>query len=67
MQAREPGDIDENVSTFLNLMEKVCDPIFAKKLTVLTEGGAYPIYTHKPNRPWFDEECQALRDRFIGN
>ena len=45
-------------------MEKVCDPIFAKKLTAPTEGCAYPNYNHKPNRPWFDEECQVLRDHF---
>ena len=30
MQACEPTDIDENINTFLNLMEKACDLLFAK-------------------------------------
>ena len=34
MEAREPGDIDENIDNFLNLMENVCDPLFAKNLNV---------------------------------
>ena len=64
MQAREPGDIDENIDNFFNLMEKVCDPLFAKNLNVSTGGSTYSNHTHKQQRPWFDEECQALRDRF---
>ena len=38
MQAREPGDIDENIDNFFNLMENVCDPLFAKNLNVSTGG-----------------------------
>ena len=64
MQAREPGNIDENSDNLFNLMEKVCFPLFEKHLGVPTGGSTYSNQTHKQQRPWFDEECQALRDRF---
>ena len=64
MQARDPGDIDENIDNFLNLMENACDPLFAKNLNVPIGGSTYSNHTHKPQKPWFDEDCQALRDRF---
>ena len=64
MQACEPTDIDENINTFLNLMEKACDPLFAKILNVPTGVSTYLMLANKQPRPWFDEECQTLRERF---
>ena len=64
MQACEPADIDENINTFLNLMEKACDPLFAKNLNVPTGESTYLLLANKQQRPWFDEECQTLRERF---
>lgn len=62
--ASKPDDIDENIGDFLNLMENVCDPIFAKLLKIPNETDTNYSYNHQSNRPWFDEECQALRDSF---
>ena len=33
-------------------------------LKVPNETGTNYSYNHQSNRPWFDEECQALRDSF---
>ena len=55
MQASKTGDIDKNVGEFLNLMENLCDPIFAKKLNVPNETATNSNYKHQANRPWFDE------------
>ena len=64
MQASRMGDIDKNVGDFLNLMENLSDPIFAKKLKVPNETDTNSNYKQQANRPWFDEECQASRDSF---
>ena len=64
MQACEPTDIDENINTFLNLMEKACDPLFAKNLNVPTGESTSLLLANKQQRPWFDEECQILREPF---
>ena len=45
-------------------MENACNPLFAKNLNVPIGGSTYSNHTHKQQRPWIDEECQALRDRF---
>ena len=48
-------------------MENVCDPIFAKKLKVQNETGTNDSTCssgYQSNRPWFDDECQTLRERF---
>ena len=64
MEADSPENIDENVSNFVNLMENVCDPLFVKKFKPPENGFSHQNSTKSPNNPWFDEECQILRDRF---
>lgn len=63
--AREPDDINHNISNFTNLMENVCDPLFAKTVNVPKEGeNTYSFNHNTQHRPWFDEECEILRTRF---
>ena len=64
MEADSPENIDENVSNFVNLMENVCDPLFVKKFKSPENGFSHQNSTKSPNNPWFDAECQILRDRF---
>ena len=48
-------------------MENGFDPIFSekkKKNNVQKECLNDMKYINKQNRPWFDEECQTLRDMF---
>lgn len=45
-------------------MENVCDPIFAKNIKVSIERPENFNSTDRKNQPWFDEECQTLRNRF---
>ena len=43
----------------------MCATRFSRKtFNVPTEGPNDVKYINKQNRPWFDEECQTLRDRF---
>ena len=64
MEADSPENIDENVSNFVNLMENVCYPLFVKMFKSPENGFSHQNSTKSPNNPWFDEECQILRDRF---
>lgn len=58
-----PNDIDENILKFANLMSKVCDPLFAKNLGKCKEVENSNI-TRRVSQPWFDDECQNLRNLF---
>ena len=64
IQVQESDDIDKNINNFLKVMEKVCDPIFAKNIKVPIERPKNFNSTDRKNQPWFDEECQTLRNRF---
>ena len=64
MQTREPENIDRNINSFLKIMENVCDPLFAVKINVPTENSDDLKYTDRKNKPWFDEDCQNLRNMF---
>jgi len=53
--------IDENIATFSNIMNDVCNPLFGKVFK--------PNYnaTHNVNKDsqlWFDDECSEKRDHF---
>lgn len=64
IQVQESDDIDKNINNFLKVMENVCDPIFAKNIKVSIERPENFNSTDRKNQPWFDEECQTLRNRF---
>ena len=64
IQVQESDDIDKNINNFLKVMENVCDPIFAKNIKVPIERPENFNSTDRKNQPWFDEECQTLRNRF---
>ena len=55
--------IDENLTNFTLLMEKVCDPLFSRK--VHSTPDFENIDTDKsPNQPWFDDDCRRFRKLF---
>ena len=61
-QAKSSNEIDQNIDMFSNLMSKICDPLFTKKLKTCTFDGRSP--TDNFSRPWFDEECRQSRFLF---
>ena len=55
--------IDENLTNFTLLMEKVCDPLFSRK--VHSTSDFENIDTDQPsNQPWFDDDCRRFRTLF---
>ena len=58
-----PEDIDGNILNFANLMSKICDPLFAKNVGKYKEI-ENPNTTRRASQPWFDDECQNLRNLF---
>ena len=55
--------IDENLTNFTLLMEKVCDPLFSRK--VHSTSDFENIGTDQPsNQPWFDDDCRRFRTLF---
>ena len=55
--------IDENLTNFTLLMEKVCDPLFSRKVHSTPE--FENIDTDKSsNQPWFDDDCRRFRKLF---
>ena len=66
-QARESVDIDRNIDSFLNVMENVCDPLFAKKINVPKEGLNDLKYINKQNRPWSMKNARRCETGFMEN
>ena len=55
--------IDENLTNFTLLMEKVCDPLFSRKVHSTPDFENIDI--DKPsNQPWFDDDCRRFRKLF---
>ena len=66
-QARESVDTDRNIDSFLNVMENVCDPLFAKKINVPKEGLNDLKYINKQNRPWSMKNARRCETGFMEN
>ena len=52
--------IDDNILKFIRIMEKVCDPLFSKKVYT-TYDKVNTQSRESLNRPWYDEECPHFR------
>lgn len=52
-------DINSNLSSFQNVMESVCTPLFRKNILHRKD---YVI--NETNQPWYNEECKEKRNRF---
>ncbi|MCG8076814.1 MAG: hypothetical protein JAY75_11300 [Candidatus Thiodiazotropha taylori] len=63
-QATTQQQINENISSFSNLMEKVCDPLFSKNLSECSNNSDIE---QTSNQPWFDDECRRLRNLFYAS
>ena len=62
-QASSGGDINENVDQFSDLMDKICDPFFAKN-NRCDDGKSFTFNSRVKDQPWFDEECREKRQMF---
>ena len=55
------GEIYQSIRMFLQLIYKICDPLYGKTLRKTS----YSKNVRKSrNTPWFDEECKILRQHF---
>ncbi|MCG8033540.1 MAG: reverse transcriptase family protein, partial [Candidatus Thiodiazotropha taylori] len=63
-QATTQQQINENISSFSNLMEKVCDSLFSKNLSEYSNNSDIE---QTSNQPWFDDECRRLRNLFYAS
>ena len=56
-------DIDDNLTVFINLMDNICDPLFARQFN--TCNMSFEVKPNNSNKqPWFDQECVDLRRQF---
>ena len=62
-KASSECDINENIGQFSKLMDKICDPIFAKNIQN-DDGIIHTSNNCAKNQPWFDEDCSAKRQLF---
>ena len=67
MQAREPGDIDENVSIFFNLMEKGATLFSQKSLQYQQKGVLIQIITINQTDHGSTKNAKHCEIAFIGN
>ena len=61
--ASSQSDINDNIKQFSKLMDKICDPIFAKNIRT-DDGTAFNPNINEKRQPWFDEECTVKRQAF---
>ena len=59
-QASTFEQIDENITNFTSLMEKVCDPLFSRNLQSTSNFDN----DQPPKQTWFDDECRKFRKSF---
>jgi len=59
----EANDIDKNLEEFSDIINKVCDPIFGKKVNSNEDTSNYSCYKES-NNAWFDQECKEKREDF---
>ena len=56
------GEIDQSIRMFLQLIYKICDPLYGK--TTRKTSHSKKKVRKSRNMPWFDEECKLLRQHF---
>lgn len=56
-EVRSSGDIDEKIEQFSNLINKVCDPLFAAKTIGNNNESKKNNEKQTSNQPWFDQDC----------
>ena len=62
-QASTIEQIDENLTNFSSLMEKVCDPLFSRNVKSTSEF-VNSNTEQPPKQPWFDDECRSSQKSF---
>ena len=56
------ADIDDNLTGFINLMDNICDPLFARQFN--TYNTSFEVKQNNSNKqPWFDQECANLKKK----
>ena len=61
-QVSSPHDIDSNIEKFTKVMDKICDPLFAKNVS--TSNYDYNGQTKPNKQPWFDDDCHRARKTY---
>ena len=57
------ADIDDNLTGFINLIDNICDPLFARQFN--TCNTSFEVNPNNSNKqPWFDQECADLGKQF---